>query len=122
MPLTMHVEKAKLPKGMSYPMKTSVLHDAFMAAGIEVDTQIILAPSKIFFDAYYWLPNDRLPYDRIYIRIGTIPNAEAHAARNYVEGVVIPELIAWLQNVLALPPESTQYHQEHNFWRDFPQE
>jgi hypothetical protein len=115
----MQIERAKLPKALSYPAKSTVLADALSQAGIPFDAHLILAPSKIFFDAHFWPPNANVPRERIYIRVGAVPRSEAHAARTFMAEVAIPEFVGWLKELAAFPVASPKRHAEHYFRKDW---
>jgi hypothetical protein len=113
-------EKAKLPKGMSYPLRASFLINALAAANLTIDTQLINAPSRIFLDAHFWPPNAAVPHERLYVRASAVLAQEASAAREYVESSVIPELIAWIQQLLSLPEQSPTRASQQYFRREWP--
>jgi hypothetical protein len=102
----MNVSKDKIPKTMSYPLKTSVLEAAFVAAGIKIDTSLSYVTSKRFFDCEFWPPNQNVPHERLYISICAIRNERAREARDFVEKEVIPALIAWVRSLQDLPANS----------------
>jgi hypothetical protein len=113
----MHIAKAKLPKGMSYPLKSSVLAEALSVAGIAVDTQLLFSPNHQFFEAFFWPPNANVPYERLYLRTGTVQGADGHAAREHISKVVIPEFIKWAQSILSLPANSpSRRSEQHRAW------
>lgn len=106
---------------MGYPLKSSVLENALMSAGITLHTHLIQRPGKIFFDAHLWPPNPNIPYERLYIRASAVPTEKGQTARDYLETVVIPDLISWINNLLAQPPNSTQRRERGDYFRrDLP--
>lgn len=113
----MHIAKAKLPKGMSYPLKSSVLAEALSAAGIAIDTQLLFSPSHGFFEAFFWPPSVNVPHERLYLRTGTVQGADGNAAREHINRVVIPEFINWAQGILSLPANSPlRRSEQHRAW------
>ena len=71
---------------------------------------MIYGPSEksgIIFEALYWLPNERVGHDRVYIRSGTVPSQHRKVAADQLAERVIPEFVAWLKAILALPENST---------------
>jgi 3-mercaptopyruvate sulfurtransferase SseA len=101
----MYIEKSKLPKGMSYPLKSSVLETALDSGGITLNTHLIYyGIGKFFFDAHFWLTNQNVPYERLYIRTSAVPAADATDARTFMTTTVIPEFVTWVQGILSLPP------------------
>lgn len=73
----MLIEKAKIPKGTSFVLRSSVLLEALAAAGISVETSLQHMNSKIFFDAFFWPPRSNVQHERFYIRAGSVPASQA---------------------------------------------
>lgn len=115
----MQIEKARLPKTHSYPVRSSQIEAALAAASVGLDTQLIFSISKIFLDAHFWPASRRIPHERLYIRVGTVPAEEAHAARLFMIEQALPEMVAWIGEVLALPAESPSRNAEQYFKQDW---
>ncbi|CAA2144942.1 hypothetical protein [Methylobacterium bullatum] len=98
-------ETAKLPRGQSYPLKPSILEAALTTARLDLDTHLIRSPGEMF-DAHFWPPSPNVPYERLYIRVGSVPAEEAQAARDRIEREALPALIEWIGNILAQDPRS----------------
>jgi hypothetical protein len=96
----MRSETGKLPKGHSYPLQPTALEAALVGAGISIDLHFIRKPGDLF-DAHFWPPNANVPYDRLYVRVGSVPTEKAAEARHRMEAIVIPSLIKWLADILA---------------------
>lgn len=96
----MKSETARLPKGHSYPLRPSVLKAALESAGIVIDTHLVRSPGKLF-DAHFWPANANVPYERLYIRAGSVLAEQAGGARDRVGGEVLPTLISWIGDILA---------------------
>ena len=116
----MHIEKTKLPKGMSYPLQSSFLEAAFSAHGISLDTHLVQGSSSYALECFFWPPNPNNNHERIYIRTSATPSTRAQELRFFINDQVIPELVVWLKNILALPPNSTRRREEQYFFRAFP--
>ena len=116
----MLIEKAKCPKGMSYPLRSSVLEQALGEAGIEMDVHLIHRPSPIFFDAFFWPPRPNVPHERLYVRASAVPGARAREARELVETRVVPELVVWVRSLLALPTDSPIRRAEQSIRWELP--
>ncbi|MCY1640676.1 hypothetical protein [Methylorubrum sp. SL192] len=101
----MNSETAKLPRGQSYPLKPSIMEAALKTAHVSIDTHLVRGPGKIF-SADFWPPNPNVPHERLYVRIGSVPAEQAQAARDRFERAVVPALVAWIGNILALDPQS----------------
>ncbi|MCP4214259.1 MAG: hypothetical protein GY765_06360 [bacterium] len=115
----MIIDKQKLPKGCSYALKTSMMEKAFAENEITTHTHLIYSMSKIFFHAYYWLPNPNIDYFRFYIRVGHVQSSRRREALQYMQDSVIPEFIRWAKEMVSLPSNSTGLSKELEFRRDF---
>ena len=96
----MKSETAKLPKGQSYPLKPTALDAALLEADIKLDAYLIRSPGNLF-DAHFWPPNYNVPYERLYVRAGSVPSTDAAEARHKIETVTLPALIKWISGILA---------------------
>ncbi|BDP41835.1 hypothetical protein DAETH_18040 [Deinococcus aetherius] len=117
----MRIEKGPLPKGMSFILKSSTLERALTEADIKIDTHLIHGAGGIFFDAHFWPPNANVGYERLYVRAGAVPSGVGQAARIYVEGSVLPDLMDWLAGILALPKNSPIRREKQYFGRSRPE-
>lgn len=116
----MLIEKAKLPKGMSYPLQSSLLDGTLRAQGITVDTHLVQGGTIMLFECFFWPANQNVGHERLYIRTSAVPSAKVHEARLFIESSVVPELVAWLQDILALAPNATVRREEQYFERALP--
>ncbi len=116
----METRKEKHPRDTSYALKSSVRATALESAGVNLHTHLILTHSKIFFDAFFWPRNERVQYERLYVRVGAVPSIEARDARHFVEEFVIPEMIAWVREIIRLPANSPRRLSEERFLREWP--
>ena len=101
----MHSETGKLPKGQSYPLRPSKLAAALAGAGIAIDVHLVRSPGDLF-DAQFWPPNPNIPYERLYVRAGSVPAKVGAAARRQAETTMIPALVKWVAGILALDENS----------------
>jgi hypothetical protein len=116
----MRVDKSKLPKGMSWPMKTSLMSEALQSAKIVLDVQLNYVVSRRFFDAEFWPPNPNVQYERLYITVSAIPAEQARKVREFVEGTVIPDFITWVQGIVSLPTNSPVRREKQHFHYELP--
>lgn len=115
----MKSEKAKLPKGMSYPFKPSMLEAALAGANVNIDTHLVRGPGELF-DAHFWPPNENISIERLYVRAGTVAIAEASDARRKIENEMIPALTDWVRAILAQDRNSpTRREQQYLNLRPF---
>lgn len=102
----MKIDKDKLPKGLTYPLKSSLFSELLEAAGIRANVHLIFSMNHESFEASYWLPNENVKYDRFYIRTGPVESEESIKAREYMESNAIPEFIKWASYLFSLPSNS----------------
>ena len=117
----MRIQKAKLPRGMSHPLRSSFLADALQKNGITLHTDLNHNPSGAFLDAYFWPPKPYAPQERLYVRAAAVPAAQASVARQHMEDIVIPELIVWILDIISRAPNSPVRREEQYFRRERPQ-
>ena len=111
----MLIEKPKLPKGMSYPLKSSRFEEALAAADISISVHLIHG-SRSSFEAFFW-PPIQVEYERPYVRSGMVSAVDGRRARRWVDEGVIPELVTWLSKILALDARAPARMQEQSFSR-----
>lgn len=116
----MHIEKKRLSKGLSYPLRAAALEAALSGSTIAADTHLIQGNGGKFFECFFWPPNPNVPHERLYIRTAAVPAASVNEARRFVEKSVIPEFSAWLKGILALAPNSAVRREEQYFERSLP--
>lgn len=116
----MHIEKTPLPKGMTYVLKSSVLEQALLDAGITLHTTIVHTTGNLFFEAQYSPPNPDVPREELVVRAGAVASGYGVAARQAIETVVMPEFIAWLNSFLSLPENSPVRRDPQSFYRRLP--
>jgi hypothetical protein len=112
----------RIPKDMSFPVKFSMLECALKLAGLDIEVSINFRNSKREFDVYFWPPNANVHHERLYIVIGTVPSIHAQAARALVTGQIVPEMISWLEGILALPHQSPRRRSQQVFMRGIIQQ
>lgn len=97
-----YIEKDKLPKGMSYPLKSSVLKGAFEEADIDIEISLHIGTFAWFLDAHFWPAGGNFNYDRLYVRAGAVDKKNARNAKYKMEQIVIPKLTTWALEKIAL--------------------
>lgn len=112
-------EREKLPRSLSYPVKTSTVRDALSAAGVDIESHLTFGRRQIFLDAHFWPPNANVPYERLSIRVGAVPASEARAARTFMAEQALPALLAWVQNLVSLPARSPRRQAEQYFRQEW---
>lgn len=107
------IEKPKLPKGMAYVLKTSMLQAALEQAGIDCHVEVrYWTPQSgdSVLEAHYWLPNSHVAFPRVHVRAGVVQGAERRAAQEALAHEILPVFIDWLAQILALPLNSPVLH------------
>ena len=108
----MDIDKDKLPKGLVYPLKTSMLESALAEAGITTYVHLLYnRQSPHLLEAFYWLPNANVPHDRFYIRTSAVEIQQVSTLRQQLETSVIPEFVDWASELLSLPENSPKLHE-----------
>ena len=104
------IEKDKIPKQYSFVLKTKQLEDLIITndISIHIDLRYVYWQSiGSIFEAEFRLPNNNIPYNRLYIRAGALPNEYVFAARKEMEEIILPEFKIWITNIINLPNNST---------------
>jgi hypothetical protein len=101
----MRSNTARLPKGESYPLKPAKLEQALASANISIDVYLTRTPGN-YFQAEFWPPNPRVPYERLYIQAGSVLSEVASNARSEMDGTALPALVNWIAGILARDPRS----------------
>ncbi len=112
------ISKGKLPRGYSYVLKSSELDRFLSENDIKLHTTLNYYWYKEqghVLDAYYWFPNENVPYERLYIRSGTVRQNDAPKARAEMSQTVLPRFIKWIQSIWSLPENSTLLSREPTF-------
>ena len=110
------ISKQKIPSNYSYVLKTGQLEKLLAENDININVDLSFSFSATFFTAYFWLPNNRVPYRRVYIYAGVLPKEEVHIAREKLEQIVLPEFAIWIKGIMSLPDNSTKL--KHNLCFD----
>lgn len=103
------VSRPKLPKGLSYALKTSQLAQALADAGIDCHVDLVYWVPQgggSILEGAYWPPNENVPHLRIYVRAGVVPSALRQAAAEALRVTALPQFICLLGMILALPEDS----------------
>jgi len=101
----MKSETAKLPSGQSYPLRPSKLKEALTTAGVSLDVHLSRSPG-VLFDAHFWPPTPEVPYERLYVRAGSVTSEQVADARRKIEERVLPTLVRWIARILSENPKS----------------
>ena len=112
----MQIEKCRLPKGMSFVLRSSAPDAALDPAGIHTQVLLKHVDAGVLLDAFFWPRRPSRPCECFYLRAGVVPSTDANLARRHVETVVIPEFIAWASGILALPTDSPIRRSEQTFF------
>ncbi|HEX7870720.1 MAG TPA: hypothetical protein VF455_11475 [Chryseobacterium sp.] len=115
------VDKPKTWKGLSYPLKTSILKDAIDDAKIETTVHLKYWTPQIHEEKYnileceFWPTSINVNYDRFYIRAGVVKSKDRKLVEDYLKSEVIPKLILFMKSKISLPDNSTKLKQGSYF-------
>lgn len=115
------IEKPKTWKGLSYPLKTSMLKEAVEYANIDCTIHLIYwTPIKYdetdnILECEFWPANKNFDYNRFYIRAGVVKSQDRKLAETLLKSEVIPRLIRFMQNKITQPSRSTRLEQKSYF-------
>ena len=104
------IQKPKITKGYGYVLKSSQLNEVLVENGFSVDTSLeYWKPQQLgsIFEAFYWFPNDYIPYTRLFIRAGALGKEDLQQARKEMIATVFPEFVKWLRRIVDEPDNST---------------
>ncbi len=110
------ITKEKIPHDYSFVLKTSLLEETLERSNITID--VLLAYSKpnqtgSFFEAHYWLPNDRIPYERLYIVAGAVSKKDVFLAREGLRQDILPQFAQWIMEIGQLSANEANYRERY---------
>ena len=111
------INKDKIPKDLSYILKTSFLVQALQEAEITTHISLNFGLGHPFFESFYWLANQNVHYERFYIRTGVVKSYLCREAQERMHTKVIPEFIQWAKEIIMLPDRSTQLSHNLHFYK-----
>jgi hypothetical protein len=112
----MHIEKEMLPKGLSYPVQTGMITNALEEAEITLDCSVnYYNNTRMGFTAYFWPVTPNAPFERLYLTIGAVTGEQAAEIRQRMRESVLPALVNWVRNLLALPTDSPVRREQQEF-------
>ena len=114
------ITKEKIPAQYCYMLKTKQLESLLKIN--EVNMHIDLCYTRGIgptIDAFFWLPNENISYDRLYVRVGVLPKEEMSQAKAKIEEIVLPEFAIWLKSILALVNNSEYIRHDARFFAEY---
>jgi hypothetical protein len=121
------VSKPKLRKELSYVLKTMQLEAALIDANVSLHVDLIYwehwqkMTGHSILQALFWISDERIGYDRIFVRAGCVPAQERSEAVDALASQGLPQFIAWVRTLNALPMNSPVRQQRPIFdatWRE----
>lgn len=115
------VDKSKTWKGMSYPLKTSILKDAIDMAKIDTTIHLKYWTPQLHDETYnilechFWPTSVNVNYDRFYIRAGVVKSQDRKIAEDYLRMQIIPKIIIFMKSKISLLNNSTKLKQDSYF-------
>ena len=113
-----HIEKAKIRKGYSYPLSSSLFQAAVEQAHLVAHLQLIYSNTKTsnpILRAHYWLPNRRVSHERFYIVIGMVKASQKKDIADSIKTRALPELMQWMKKLQDEPANSTRLLKSNSF-------
>lgn len=113
------ISKPKLPKAYSYVLRSKQLNDLLISNGITIYTDLIYwMPQKIgsIFEVHYWLPNNNVPYTRLYVRAGALPISDIKTAQIKMSDEVLPKFSSWLEEIRKHYAQSSHLFKESPYF------
>jgi len=89
----MNITKEKIPKGVSYGLKSSWLEEELIKAEISTHIDLLFGKGHIVFEAFYWLLSEYVDYNRFYIRTGVVESGIRQHAQIKMKQKAIPQFI-----------------------------
>ena len=111
-----------MPKGLTYPLKSSLLEEAMATNDITTHLTIRYGLSYMLFEALYWPPTKNIKYDRFYITTGAVEACESIKAKEYLARTVIPKFVNWAGDLTSLPINSPRVYEKPRFSMDLLRE
>ena len=111
------VTKPKLPKGLSYPLKTSMIEAILTEIPVDCDVSLTYWTPQSggsVLEAHYWLLNQRRP-TTVYLRVGAVPSPQRRAVQELLVEHVLPAFAEWLRIIASLPDDSPTLYTEPYF-------
>jgi hypothetical protein len=114
-----HIHRNKLPKGLSFPVKSSVLCAPLHDISQQVEVTIYFSRTGHNFHVIFSPPGEIRPIETLQVFVGVVPSASAALARENAEVSIIPQFIKWITRLLAEPSNSTIRRNHQHFSREY---
>lgn len=118
----MEIYKIKLPAGLSYVLKPSLLEGAILDAGIQLPVSLhqqhkVWAVNAPALSADFYPRGSYIGGDDGHFSVTScaIPSSERKIQQDFAERIFLPALVAWMKSIEALPPNSTIKREEQLF-------
>ena len=111
----MHIEKDKLPRGLSYPVMTGMIATTLDEAGITLDCTVIYSSSLSGFTAHFWPANPNVGFERLYLQVGAVSSDDVAEIRRRMIEFVLQAFVTWVRGLLALPEASPVRREKQEF-------
>jgi hypothetical protein len=115
------IDKPKTWKGLSYPLKTSLLKDAVENAQIDSTIHLVYWTPQKHDETYnileceFWPANKNFDYYRFYVRAGVVKSKDRKLVETLLKNEVIPKLITFMKNKVSQSDNSTGIEQSSYF-------
>ena len=105
----MDIKKHKLPKGFTYPLKSSLVESTLKKVGIELPVTLYYESDAELLVATYYFPRTWEDYEKIVLFSGSVSSRNSEEARQHLENNVLPEFTSWISGFHNLPENSSVY-------------
>lgn len=120
--MTLTIEKPKIWKSFSYPLKSPLLKEAIDNSGLDCHVDLVYwTPQQNKEDIYslitceYWLANRHVDHNRFYIRAGVVKSEHRKLAEQLITSEVLPKLIEYMCNNHLQTANSTSLEKKSYF-------
>jgi hypothetical protein len=106
------ITRDRIANNYAFVLKTSQLEELLNRAHIETDVTLVYWKPQIIgsiFEAHFWLPNDHISYNRLYVRAGALPQKDISLARAGLQKDILPVFEKWITSIVELPIASSTY-------------
>jgi len=118
------IVKNKISNQRGYVLKTKELEDLILFNDINMHIDLYYTQSiGSFFEAIFRVANINypynIPYNILHLSVGALLKKDLFSAREKMKEIVLPKFIVWINNILALPDNSTCLYREACFRASF---
>ncbi|TYQ15211.1 UNVERIFIED_CONTAM: hypothetical protein Cloal_1627 [Acetivibrio alkalicellulosi] len=110
------ITKDKISPDYVFVLKTSQFEKVLADNNIDIDVTLIYWKPQIIgsvLEVYFWLPNDNVSYNRLYVRAGVLLKKDIILARALMVEEVLPNFIEWFKGIEMTDKLSNKYKKSY---------